>query len=104
MFTLASAVNWNEDGSLYKIDIDNRTGAFRDEQGIAYVFHGANIVVKSAPYLPDYKGRFDPQMSLNKKDMEDLADWGFNVVRLGVLWEAVEVAPGVFNDTYLEEV
>jgi len=30
--------------------------------------------------------------------------WGFNFVRLGVMWEAVETAPGVYNDTYLTEV
>ena len=30
--------------------------------------------------------------------------WGFNFVRLGVMWEAVEVAPGVYNDTYLDEI
>lgn len=27
-----------------------------------------------------------------------------NFVRLGVMWEAVEIAPGVFNETYLDEV
>jgi endoglycosylceramidase len=27
-----------------------------------------------------------------------------NLVRLGVMWEAVETAPGVFNDTLLKEV
>ena len=104
MFTIANAVTHNEDGSLYKIEVDNRTGAFRDETGVSFVFHGANVVVKSPPYLPDYKGRFDPQMSLNKKDMDDLADWGFNVVRLGIIWEAVETSPNVYNDTYLDEV
>ena len=33
-----------------------------------------------------------------------MADWGFNLVRLGVMWEAVETAPGVYNQTYLSEV
>jgi hypothetical protein len=33
-----------------------------------------------------------------------MVDWGFNFVRLGVMWEAVERSPGVYNDTYLEEV
>ena len=26
------------------------------------------------------------------------------MVRLGVMWEAVETAPGVYNDTYLAEI
>lgn len=30
--------------------------------------------------------------------------WGFNFVRLGVMWEAVERSPGVYNETYLDEV
>ena len=31
-------------------------------------------------------------------------DLGFNVVRLGIIWEAVETAPGVYNHTYLNEI
>jgi len=27
-----------------------------------------------------------------------------NHVRLGVMWEAVEIAPGVYNETYLDQV
>jgi endoglycosylceramidase len=33
-----------------------------------------------------------------------MVNWGFNFMRLGVMWEAVERAPGVYNTTYLEEV
>jgi endoglycosylceramidase len=29
--------------------------------------------------------------------MDQLVAWGFNLVRLGVMWEAVETAPGVYN-------
>lgn len=35
------------------------------------------------------------------QDLDDLQAWGFNVVRLGVMWSAVETAPGVYNTTYL---
>jgi len=41
---------------------------------------------------------------LTDQDIDDLVDWGFNLVRLGVMWEAVERTPGVFNETYLDEV
>lgn len=37
-------------------------------------------------------------------DIEDMLDWGINHVRLGVLWEAVEREPRVYNTTYLDEV
>lgn len=33
-----------------------------------------------------------------------MVEWGFNFVRLGVMWEAVEIAPDTFNMTYLDEV
>jgi len=41
---------------------------------------------------------------LNDKDIDDLASWGFNLVRLGVMWEAVERQPGVYDYTYLKKV
>lgn len=37
-------------------------------------------------------------------DIDNLVNWGFNFVRLGVMWEAVETSPGIYNDTYLTEV
>lgn len=33
-----------------------------------------------------------------------MVDWGFNLVRLGVMWEAVERTEGVFDMEYLAEV
>ena len=36
--------------------------------------------------------------------MDDLRSWGINLVRLGVMWEAVETSEGVYNLTYLDEV
>lgn len=61
------------------------------------------MVYKVAPYIPDVD-TFDAQNSLNDKDIQDLKNWGMNLVRLGVMWEAVERAPGVYNYTYLNEV
>jgi len=75
----------------------------RDKDGRHVIFHGVNIVYKVAPFLPDQQ-TFDSQASLTDKDIDDLVKWGFNMVRLGVMWEAVESAPGVYNETYLAEV
>ena len=47
---------------------------------------------------------YESQTSLTDEDIDNLAGWGFNFVRLGVMWEAVESAPGVYNDTYLAEI
>ena len=33
-----------------------------------------------------------------------MADLGLNQVRLGVMWEAVETSPGVYNETYLKRI
>jgi endoglycosylceramidase len=41
--------------------------------------------------------------SLNS-DIADLKSWGFNFVRLGVMWEAVETSPGVYDEAYLAKV
>lgn len=41
---------------------------------------------------------------MTDKDILDLKEWGFNFVRLGVMWEGVERERGVYNDTYLDEV
>ena len=53
------------------------------------------------PYIPDTIGPFKPQDSLVDFDAENLQSWGMNHVRLGVMWEAVEIAPGVYNETYV---
>ena len=40
----------------------------------------------------------DPQMSLNDQDIDNLKDWGVNAVRLGVMWQALEI--GLPEDCY----
>lgn len=30
-----------------------------------------------------------------------MKSWGFNTLRLGVMWSGVEPEPGVFNETYV---
>src|SRR5690554_6839579 len=40
----------------------------------------------------------------NEEDFKLLRDWGFNVVRLGLIWDAVEPEPGVYNEAYLDWV
>ena len=33
-----------------------------------------------------------------------MVKWGFNFVRLGVMWEAVERQQGIYDDAYLQKV
>jgi len=78
-------------------------GNFVDALGRQHYFHGINAVVKEHPWIPT-RGAFTPQGSLGPEDIANLKKWGFNAVRLGVMWPGVETAPGVYNSTYLEEI
>jgi endoglycosylceramidase len=73
-----------------KISVDPSTRNIVDEHGRAILFHGVNAVYKVAPFIPTITGPWTPNDSLNAQDIEYMKEWGFNFVRLGVMWEAVE--------------
>jgi endoglycosylceramidase len=85
------------------IHIDPEMRMLVDSEGRPTIFHGVNVVYKIDPYIPS-NGDFDPQNSLNIKDIADLKKWGMNFVRLGVMWEAVERSAGIYDDNYLDKV
>ena len=85
------------------IKMNPDTRMFVDDYGRTVLFHGVNVVVKQPPYIPITVG-FDPQQSLSALDIANLTTWGFNFVRLGVMWEAVETSLDVYNMTYLQEI
>ena len=58
---------------------------------------GSNEVYKLAPYEPSASGFSDD-------DAAFLQENGFNAVRLGVIWSAVEPEPGVYDDSYLASI
>jgi endoglycosylceramidase len=68
-----------------------------DAQGRVVNLHGINMVYKRPPYAPDAVGFGDD-------DAAFIADQGFNVVRLGVIYAAVEPSPGVYDDAYLDRL
>jgi len=41
---------------------------------------------------------------LNIDDIRNLRDWGINMVRMGVIWEGVEIEKGIYNMSYLNEM
>ena len=86
-----------------KISLNTATRQFQDQQGRSVIFHGVNMVYKIPPYIPS-NGKFDPLFSLNDQEIDNLKGWGFNFVRLGVMWEAVEAQPDTFNETYLDQI
>jgi endoglycosylceramidase len=61
------------------------------------VVHGTNMVYKLPPYDPAAAG-------FGADDARFLDRIGFNAVRVGVIWKAVEPQPGVYDDAYLNEI
>nr|WP_276921808.1 hypothetical protein [Corynebacterium pyruviciproducens] len=55
------------------------------------------MVYKHAPYTAEAAG-FD------ENDAQWLAEQGFDSLCLGVMWKAVEPAPGIYDDAYLDSL
>jgi endoglycosylceramidase len=68
-----------------------------DAEGRVMIVHGVNMVYKLPPYLPSTPG-FD------EDDAAFLAGEGYNTVRVGVIYKAIEPQPGVYDDAYLDRV
>jgi len=68
-----------------------------DAAGRVVVLHGLNQVYKVPPYTPSADGFGDD-------DAAFLAANGFNGMRVGIIWAAVEPQPGVYDDNYLASV
>jgi endoglycosylceramidase len=68
-----------------------------DASGRVVILHGINMVYKRPPYYPAAIG-------FGADDAAFLHSIGFNAVRVGVIWKAVEPQPGVYDATYLNHV
>ncbi|MEO9221425.1 MAG: hypothetical protein ABI251_06550 [Mycobacteriaceae bacterium] len=65
-----------------------------DRDGRVAITHGVNMVAESPPYAID-------AMGFGEDDAQYLADNGFDSVRVGLYWTAVEPKPGVYDQAYL---
>ena len=68
-----------------------------DAHGRVLILHGVNMVAKRPPYAPDALG-------FGADDARFLARSGFNAVRLGLIYGAVEPQPGVYDEAYLDRI
>mmetsp|Transcript_6483 Transcript_6483/g.19660 ORF Transcript_6483/g.19660 Transcript_6483/m.19660 type:complete len:534 (-) Transcript_6483:205-1806(-) len=85
------------------IRVDPSTGHYVDSHGRTRLFHGVNVVYKIPPWYPP-SDRFTPTDSLDLTTMQNLHEWGFNVVRLGVMWPGVEPTLGNIDHGYLAAI
>jgi endoglycosylceramidase len=68
-----------------------------DARGRVLILHGLNQVYKLAPYTPGTDG-------FGADDAAFLQRNGFDIVRVGVIWAAVEPHPGQYDDSYLAAI
>ena len=70
-----------------------------DQAGRVVVMHGVNLVAKTAA------SRYEPAgLGFGPRDAAFLRANGFNVVRLGVIYQALEPSPGHFDRAYLNSI
>ncbi|MGL4948131.1 MAG: cellulase family glycosylhydrolase, partial [Mycoplasma sp.] len=74
-----------------------------DKYGRSVIFHGVNVVYKLPPYIPK-TDEFDPFYSLSSEDIVNMKKMGFNLVRLGVIWESVEIEEDIYDYEYLHKM
>jgi endoglycosylceramidase len=68
-----------------------------DAQGRVVILQGYNMVYKRPPYAPDAIG-------FGADDAKFLAREGYNTVRVGIIYKALEPAPGVYDEAYLDRI
>lgn len=68
-----------------------------DGSGRVVLSAGVNLVNKHSPYTAEGVG-------FNLDDVRWLATNGFDSVRLGIIWKAIEPTPGHYDDTYLASI
>jgi len=69
---------------------------FIDPFGREIILQGINLVNKNKN--ENYLG------SDGSEVFKDFKNWGFNCVRLGIIWDGLEPEPGVYNEDYLQGV
>ncbi len=68
----------------------------RDHAGRVRIFHGVNLSGRSK--MPPFLPLTDPA------PLDTLQAWGFNIVRLLVMWEALEPERGLVDEVYMRSV
>lgn len=75
---------------------------FVDEYGRQRIFNGINTVDKGNNDDGRYKRSYT--MDFDEALIKKLADNGFNIIRLGMTWDAVEPEPRQYDEAFLDKV
>jgi endoglycosylceramidase len=78
--------------SFVSIDRQN----FIDPEGRNLILHGINVVNKDPE--TGYVGH------ISSEEMVVFKSWGFNAIRLGIIWDGLEPEPGKYNEEYLVKI
>jgi endoglycosylceramidase len=70
---------------------------FVTADGRIVILHGVNEMNKISPYEPSAIG-------FNETNIAFLKTHGFNIIRLGVFWAAIEPTPNHYDDNYLKNI
>ncbi len=84
------------DGYWPQAPLSIQQGVFVDSAGRQVMLNGINLVDT------DPSDGFNP--APGPQLFGQLRDWGFNCVRLGIVWAGVEPEPGKYNEAYLAKV
>ncbi|MBW1762425.1 MAG: cellulase family glycosylhydrolase, partial [Deltaproteobacteria bacterium] len=77
--------------------VEEGTYFIRDDDGRVVILRGMNIMSSS-------KGHPERLPDLAEEDVERYArQWGFNVVRYLIFWDAVEPSPGEYDTAYFDK-
>ncbi|XP_066265419.1 endoglycoceramidase-like [Branchiostoma lanceolatum] len=82
--------------ALSRISVHPDDHWFLDDSGRVRIFHGINAVQKGFPWYP--------VALLNQSRLDELQSWGFNALRLGMMWTGTEPQEGRYNHTYMSIV
>lgn len=69
-----------------------------DSKGRHVILNGINLVYKGEKR----NGTMNYIGPWTEADFVKFKEWGFNVVRLGLIWDAVEPEPGIYDESYLD--
>lgn len=86
------------ENNMSKIGIKDKW--FIDEKNRIVLFHGINAIRKEFPWIPNKK----EQDMTNDSQLLNLKKWGFNTVRLGLMWSGLIPEKNIINQTYLDQM